>query len=290
MKYRLQGMLFVILAATALTSCVPSPALDEPLRRSRREPVSAADGWRYHRLSRCQEIDLQRPGATDEDVLRMAWELFSYGEGGDAIIELEIRLQESVIHDGLLLLTLAQLYVLAGQGEPTLVPVEGPAADTGSWDRNKSRFLSRAKQILEEARSIRPDDSCVEFLYADAVRAEGDLESAAKYSEAGLGKCSLLSSLEVIRKHQDLTPAAALQVSMDTPSYPSSAGSFRKGEVVLDVLVSPYGSVTQVEKVSSPDARLVGSATEAARSAVFKPGRMGKYPVWTWARIGIMYK
>ena len=170
-------------------------------------------------------------------MLKTAWQLFTYGEGGDAIVELEIRLKDSVQHDGLVLLTLAQLYVMAGQGETTLVPGEGPAADTGKWDLNKPRFLKRALQILEEARRVRPDDAFVEYLVADAIRAGGDLEKATEYLNTGKEKCSLLSSVEILQKYQDLLSAVAVQISMDSPVYPESAVlSSVRGEVVLDLL------------------------------------------------------
>jgi TonB family protein len=260
-------------------------------RSSGREPVTPDGGWRLHRLSRCAGADLKGTTHADTKALKLAQELFEYGEGGDAIVELELRLEESVVHDGLLLLTLAQLYVLAGQGEPTLVPTEGPAGDTGSWEKNKPRFLKRAIHLLNEARQIRPDDGCVDYLHADAVRALGDLKTADQYFMAGKGKCSLLSSLEMLARYQHLSPSSAVQTGMDSPVYPADAAADAvRGEVVLDLLVSPHGKVVQVEKVSSPDARLVKSAIKASRSSTFKPGRMGKYPVWSWARLGVVYK
>ena len=289
---RCPGLLLVLACVLTLFGCAP---VDRPVRTAGeadgREPAPAAGPWRMHRLGRCLGSDTAPGTGSDSVVLDTARDLFAYGEGGDAIIELELYLERARDRSGLVHLTLGQLYVMAGQGEPSLVPVEGPAADTGSWERNRPRFLRRAETVLQEARRIRPDDAAVDYLLADAARAGGDMDAAEERVASGLRKCSLFSSFEILATYQMLRPTEAVQIKAVPPIYPRSAAMAGiRGEVELDVLVDPGGRVHQVETVSTPDARLSRAASAAVSKSEFKPGRIGKYPVWSWVRVGVLFK
>ena len=50
--------------------------------------------------------------------------------------------------DPWLIFLLAQIYVMAGQGEPHCQPLSGPAAPTGDWPRDQARWLERADLLL----------------------------------------------------------------------------------------------------------------------------------------------
>ncbi|MBU0741049.1 energy transducer TonB [bacterium] len=256
-----------------------------------REMVPPDGPWRPHELSRCVGADQAVPCRDALEVLSTAHALFLVGEGGDAVIELELYLSGQGRGEGLAWLTLGQLYVLAGQGEPSIEPREGPGAITGDWDVDRPRLLARAEKVLRVAASLRPDDSVVDFLLADAARARGDMPAAAALVEQGLGKCTLASSTAVLVRYQGLNPHPAAQTGGVEPEYPAAAARDGiSGEVVLDLLVGPTGRVSQVSVASSPDRRLGEAAVSAMRQAEFAPGRLGKYPVWSWVRATVAFR
>jgi len=130
-------------------TALPSPPTPE-VSQWQEEPVP--DGaWRPYLLKRCRQVDGMAPAA--EQALAESTELLGEWEGSDAIMVLELYLQE---HDreGLILLALAQFYVLAGQGTPQLLPREGPAADVGDWPRNQARLLARFAGKVKKALRI----------------------------------------------------------------------------------------------------------------------------------------
>jgi TonB family protein len=225
-----------------------------------------------------------------EQALAECSTLLSVGEGSDAIMVLELYLQERA-PEGLLLLALAQIYIMAGQGIPQLLPREGPAADVGDWPRNRARLLGRAQSLLQEAVVLRPDDSAVEYLLADIARARGDSVTARRAQEAGLHKCNLARSFQILRQYQDLNLYPAKGLEAAAPEYPATAARAGiEGEVQLDLLISPAGEVVQVEPVSSPAVVLTDAATAALREVRFAPARIGKYPIWSWYRVPVNFR
>ncbi len=218
-----------------------------------------------------------------------AWSLFSHGEGADAITVLELHLRDHP-RSGLVLLGLGQLYLMAGQGRPDLMPREGPAADVGDWGRNQRRLLGRAAELLRRAVALRPDDAVPEYLLADVARAGGDLEVARRSEAAGHAKCSLPQSFELLRRYQELSRHPARLRSDILPQYPRAAVERgATGEVVADLLIDPAGRVAQVVLVEAPDPDLGRAAAAAMREASFVPARIGKYPIWSWLRIPVRF-
>jgi len=222
--------------------------------------------------------------------MSQSFELFRLQSGSDAIMELEICLRRRP-REGLVLLQLAQLYLMAGQGEPELLPREGPARDVGDWPRNRERLLGRAELLLEEARSARPEDGVIDYLLGDVRRARGDSVGAVDAVNAGVAKCLPSRSVELLRRFQHLNGVAPKLVGSVAPVYPPDAASAGVGgEVVLDLLISPAGAVMQTVTVRSPDERLTAAAAAALRQAEFEPARLGKYPLWSWIRIPTQFK
>jgi TonB family protein len=216
--------------------------------------------------------------------------LLAEWEGSDAIMVLELHLQEHAA-EGLLLLALAQIYVMAGQGMPQLLPREGPAADVGDWPRNQARLLGRAATLLREAVVLRPDDSAVEYLLADVARARDDSVTAQRALAAGMHKCNPARSFEILRQYQGLNLYPAKGLEAATPVYPEEASRARiQGEVLLDLLINPAGEVVQVEPVTSPAVVLTAAAAEALRPIRFAPARIGKYPIWSWFRVPVQFR
>ncbi|MFO7653797.1 MAG: TonB family protein [Candidatus Krumholzibacteriia bacterium] len=239
--------------------------------------------WRPHWLARCSGPD-ELPQAM-EICLADALALWGRREGADAIAELEIC-RERRGADPVLDLALAQFYLVAGQGEPDLLPREGPAADVGDWERNRVRLLGRARRLLEGAARARPDDAAVDFLLADVVRAEGRAARADSIVWGALGKCSRKRSVELLRQVQALNRYPARPTAGIAPEYPEAAvRAGVAGDVVLDVLVDPAGQAAQAVEVSSPHAALTRATARAVRDVVFEPARVGKYPVWSWLRV-----
>jgi TonB family protein len=242
--------------------------------------------WRPHLLQRCRDRQ-EEPSAAALPCLREAWDLFAAREGAAAIEVLEACLRRAR-HDPLLLLTLGQLYVMAGQGEPGLVPAAGPAADVGDWRRNRRRLLARAEELLQEAWSRRPEDAAVVYLLADVARARLDTATAGRLTAVAGELCSLPESFEILQRHQQLNPYPARILESPPPEYPDAAARDRvSGRVVLDLLISPAGRIVQSVPVSSPDPRLTAAAAAALQRGRAAPARLGKYPVWSWLRIPV---
>jgi len=239
--------------------------------------------WRGHRLSDCVE-DVEVPQAVENDLAECS-ELFRDGSGSDGMIELEMALEAGRRHS-LTLLTLGQLYMMAGQGEPTLRPVEGPAADVGDWDRNRVRLLGRAESLLAEAAALRPDDGAVVYLQADVARAQGNLEMAAELVARAMTLCTGGRSFNILRFYQVLNRYPARYLGGPAPEYPQAALRERlTGEVVLDVLLDPAGAVRRTVAVKSPGESLSRAATASFGQGSYEAARIGKYPVWAWLRV-----
>jgi hypothetical protein len=201
------------------------------------------------------------------------------------MIEMEMGLEAGYRHP-LMLLTLGQLYLMAGQGDPDLLPVEGPAADVGDWDRNRDRLLQRAEDLLQEAAPSRPDDAAVDYLLADVARARGRLEEAAELMAAGMTKCTGGRSFAILWQYQQLNNYPARYLGGPSPEYPQSEVQKEvTGDVVLDVLLAPDGGIRQVEEVASPSGALTRAATASLRKGGFEASRVGKYPIWSWLRV-----
>jgi TonB family protein len=205
------------------------------------------------------------------------------------MMELELCLFEHGQH-GLVLLTLGQLYLLGGQGDPELLPSEGPAADVGDWSRNRVRLLKRAGELLDEASAERPDDAIVDYLRADVATARGDAKAADSLFALAQLKCTLPRSVATVRQLQRLNRYPAYLLTTLSPEYPRSALEKRiTGDVVLDLLISPQGTVHQVTTINSPAESLTRAAAGAARAARYRPAKIGRYPVWSWLQITAKY-
>ena len=82
-------------------------------------------------------------------------------------------------------------------------------------------------------------------------------------------------------------------VSITKPEYPALAKRMRvEGSVVVSVLVSEQGAVTEVRLVRgvSQNVGLNEAALKAARSARYRPATVGGVRVRTWANITIPFK
>ncbi len=272
------------LIAVAAVGCAPPPSTTTDATTPSTREVPPPDGpWRPHLLRSCADLDTRPLDTVSRQALDTAWDLFRSGEGADAVAELEFHLEERPRPGGLVLLTLAQLYVMAGQGVPDVAPREGPAASDGDWDADRERYLTRALDVLDRCRSRRPDDAVVDYLAGDAERARGRMEEAAELVASARRKCSYPASFEILRRYQDLQHVPATQETPVSPVWPS--GVTRGGEVVLDLLIAPDGRVAQVETVRRPG-RLLGEAAAAAfADAGFEPARVGKYELWSWQRV-----
>ncbi len=253
--------------------------------------VPPPDGpWRPHELGRCGGADGAMPTQAGMDVVALALELFQLGEGGDAVLELELHVAEKTRVDGLVLLTLSQLYVLAAQGKPTVEPGEGPAAMSGDWISDRPRLVARAEEVLRRAAEQRPDDSAVDYLLADAARCRHDMTIADALFELGKTKCSSPEGMAVLIRYQELNPHPARQLKGVDLDYPAAAARDGvSGEVVMDLLIAPSGQVVQVTIVAEPDRRLGNAAAAAMEKAGFSAGRIGKYPVWSWTRVTVAF-
>jgi hypothetical protein len=220
-----------------------------------------------------------------EKVLGICSELYRHGSGSDGIIELEMALEEGNNHP-LIYFTLGQLYLMAGQGNPDLMPGEGPAADVGNWDRNKKRLLGRSRELLAKAGQHLTTDGSVEFLLADVARASGDYNRADELAFTAAGMCLGGRTIQIMRMYQQLTVKPAELLAGDGPIYPE--GSLNKGisgPVTLDLLINPQGQVRQAVVVDSPAEDLSLAAAAGLFRSYFQPGKIGKYPVWSWLRV-----
>ncbi len=273
---------------SSLVSCAAGPAQtpsgQAPSAPDLLQEAPVPDGvFREHRLARCREdVDVPRQV---ERYLGTCSEFFRGGSGSDGMIEMEIGLREGHRHS-LMLLTLGQLYMLAGQGNPDLLPVEGPAADLGSYARNKPRLLDRARELLTEALAKRPDDAAVEYLLADVARAYGDNEQAALLAARGRAKCTGGRSVGILQMYQELYEHSPRYLDGPAPKFPQAAvDKGIGGDVILDLLLSPAGEVRQYLVVQSPAESLTRAAWQSLRRGQFEAASVGKYPVWSWLRV-----
>ena len=275
-----------------LGACAPAPdpqsalpPAPPPAGRADLAETPPPDGpWRGHRLARCPTDAVAPPIVETE--LGLCSELYRSGSGSDGMIELELTMVETDRHPWVLL-TLGQLYLMAGQGVPELMPNEGPAAETGDWERDRVRLLGRARALLEEAGLALPDEAAVDYLLADVARAGRDMEGAAELVSRGLDKCTGGRAFRIMQLYQDLNLYPAELLETPPPDYPAEAvAAGIAGKVVLDLLLDPAGRVRQVVVVSAPSSGLAAAAEAAFRSSRFAPARVGKYPVWAWLRTG----
>jgi TonB family protein len=285
---RIALLLFLALALQGCASSLPdsesevtptSGAVREDLQET---PVPEGE-WRPHSLSSCrQDVDVAQ---VVEGYLGICSEYFRDGSGSDGMIEMEIGLEEGHRHS-LMLLTLGQLYLMAGQGDPDLLPVEGPAADVGDWDRNRTRLLRRAEDLLHEAAETRLDDAAVDYLLADVARAGGDQAKAAELVASGMLKCTGGRSFGILWQYQQLNNYPPRYLGGSSPEFPQTAlDKGIEGDVVLDVLLSPAGEVRQLVVVDSPARSLSKAAEASLRKGRFEAARVGKYPIWSWLRV-----
>ena len=245
-------------------------------------PVPDGD-WRPHRLSSCRE-DVDVPTVV-ERYLGICSEYYRDGSGSDGMMEMEFGLADGHRHS-LMLLTLGQLYLMAGQGDPDLLPVEGPAADVGDWDRNRVRLLRRAEDLFQEAARTRTDDAAVDYLLADVARARGDQALAAERVASGMTKCTGGRSFGTLWQYQKLNKYPPRYLGGPSPVYPQNAvENGVTGDVIIDVLLSPAGEARQLVVVESPSESLARAAAVSLRKGGFEGARVGKYPIWSWLRV-----
>ncbi|MCP4574210.1 MAG: energy transducer TonB [bacterium] len=283
-----------LLLLAVLASCAPPPPpatapVPVPCPASGLAEVPAPnEGWRGHVLARC----VPEPGvpAEVERLLGLCSNYFREGSGSDGMTELELALERGERHP-LVLMALGQLYVMAGQGEPALLPNEGPAADTGNWESNRLRLLARAGALLEEAGRSRPDDAAVDYLLADAARAGRAFGRADELADRGRGKCTGGRGFALLQLYQQLHRYPAKLTACGSPDYPRSALARRiTGVVTIDLLLDPDGAPRQTVAVASPDAALTAAAEKVFRAASYDPARLGKYPVWAWLRVSTTFR
>ena len=281
----------ILAVALVLSGCASTPSVT-PVDDIATVPVVSTDlhetppapgAWRPQQLAGCpQDTAVSK---VVERYLGICSEYFRDGSGSDAIVEMEMGLEQGYRHS-LMLLTLGQLYLLAGQGDPDLLPNEGPAADVGSWERNQARLLQRAEDLLLEAAATRSHDAAVDYLLADVARAQGNPLGAAERVATGMGKCTGGRSFGILRLYQDLNNYPPRYLGGPSPEYPQSAlGKGVVGDVILDVLVSPAGEVRQLVAVQSPAESLTRAAESSLRNGRFEAARVGKYPIWSWLRV-----
>jgi hypothetical protein len=264
------------------------PVPSEPGLADLTERLAPPGGWREHRLARCTD-DLDIPAAV-EKLLALSSEFYREGSGADGIVELELAYAAGQ-HHPLVLTTMGQLYLLAGQGKSSLLPHEGPARDVGTWARNQPRLLGRARVLLEAAGQAWPDDAGIDYLLADVQRAAGDTLSAAALVSRAAAKCTGGRSFRVMQLYQVLNRYPARHEGGPPPVYPAdSLDLHEEGEVVVDLLLSPAAEVRQVHIVSTPSAALADAAAVCLRQGRFAPARLGKYPVWSCLRVTVAFR
>lgn len=253
---------------------------------SAEQPVPE-NGWRVHQLSRCTRP--APPLSAAKAVLDEALELFHLANGGDAVVVLEDAL-ESMPRSPWLRLLLAQIYILAGQGEPHCLPYAGPAAPRGDWPEDRRRILERADHLLADLAGTWSDDGVVWFLRADAARALDRLEEAGQYDLQGRRCCSRRETLVFVSDVRDLTRKPAELITPIVPEYPQECLRKRiRGTVVLDLLIDPEGRVAESVTINRVDRRLATAAAAAAREAGYQAARVGYYPVWSWIQVSVKF-
>jgi TonB family protein len=250
-------------------------------------PPRGGDEWRPHRLARCgRHLPPSGPARAVYDEAR---ELFELRNGGDAVVVLEMGLEQSGRNPWLLLL-LGQLYLMAGLGEPHCVPSTGPGAPRGDWQEDQMRLFDLADARLRQLAGLWPDDAIVAFLRADVARARGDAAAAAEYDLAGRALCTHTSSLDLLRELRNLRDRPPRVVTPLAPQYPPSCiEDGVEGEVLLDLLIDPQGRIAEVSVLDRPDGRLAAAASEAARDAGYQAGQVGPYPIWAWLRVPVRF-
>ena len=252
------------------------------------DEVPPPDGvWRAHHASWC-ESDETAPQAV-ENLLGLCSEYFREGSGTDGMLELEYALESGQRHP-LLLMTLGQLYLIAGQGEPDLLPPEGPAADVGNWAQNKRRLLARSESLLREAAARRPNDAAIDYLLADVARSREDWTAANQLTAEGMEKCTSGRGFATLVLYQQLNKYPGSYLGGPGPDYPQSA--LKKGvsgEVILDLLISPGAEVRQVVVVESPNFALSKAAANSLKKGNWEAARLGKYPIWSWLRVNTSF-
>lgn len=246
--------------------------------------IPPEDGaWRVHRASWCEDGGYVPPAV--EKLLGLCSEYFRQGSGTDGMLEMELALEDGLRHP-LLLLTLGQLYLIAGQGEPDLLPPEGPAADVGNWQQNKRRLLARAEALLREAAEGRPDDAAIDYLLADVARSREDWQKANELMVLGVQKCTSGRGFATLVLYQQLNRYPGTYLGGPGPEYPELALKKQiSGDVVLDLLISPAGEVRQAVVVDSPHFALSKAAATSLEKGAWEAARLGKYPVWSWLRV-----
>ncbi len=255
---------------------------------SRADEVPPPDGpWRAHQLQRCGRPAPAAPAV--RVVLEEARELFDLANGGDAVVVLEAGLGRHPTSPWLKLF-LAQVYILAGQGEPHCLPTGGPAAPTGDWPTDRRRCLARADHLLSQLGGDWRDDGIVWFLRADAARAMDDPEAAGAFDLEGRRCCTRQESLSFIAGLRDLGRKPAELLTPIVPEYPQECLRRRiQGRVVLDLLVDPQGRVAEAVAVNRADRRLEAAAAEAAAGAGYQAARVGYYPIWSWIQVSVSF-
>ncbi len=277
------GVLVVAAGCASGPGRPPEKSPASPAGGGMREQVVPEGVFREHILARCVRED-PVPSVV-ERYLGISSEYFREGSGSDGMIELELGLAAGHRHP-LLLMTLGQLYLLAGQGNPDLLPVEGPAADVGSYEQNKPRLLGRARQLLAEAVRKRPDDAALDYLLADVARTLGETARADSLVARGHGKCTGGRSFRILQLYQELYRHPPRYLGGPAPEFPQVAvDKGIGGDVVLDLLLSPAGEVRQYEVVESPSAALSKAAWQSLRAGRFEAASVGKYAVWSWLRV-----
>lgn len=251
--------------------------------------IPPSDGpWRPHLLARCQKHFPPRGRVLE--YVDEAQHLFRSHNGGDASELLEIAIAEQGGHPWLLLL-LAQIYLLAGQGEPHCLPSSGPLAPGGDWSRDRERLLERGEDLLNQLARIWSDDSVVDFLAADLARIRDDHAGAAELDHLGRRNCSHMESLELLASLRGLHRRPAELLTLPDPAYPAAAIARRaQGEVVFDILIDPFGRVHTVHQVGRADADLARSAMQAIRDGGYQAACIGYYPVWSWLRVPVRFR
>lgn len=269
-----------------LPAAVPSPATLARPDLDESPPPKAV--WREHRLARCRD-DLDVPAAV-ERLLAESSEFFREKSGSDGIVELELACRAGQRHP-LVLVTLGQLYLLAGQGDPSLLPREGPARDVGSWARNQPRLLARARELLSEAATVWTDDAGLDYLLADVARTAGDTLTSRALMSGAIEKCTGGRSFSLMQFYQQLNRYPARHEGGPPPDYPAAELAERvQGEVVVDLLLNPAAEVRQAFIVSAPAPGLADAAVACLRQGRFTPSRLGKYPVWSWLRVTVAFR
>ncbi len=269
-----------LVASLLLAAIIASPTVAG-------ERPSGDAAWRpHHHTHRARFLPRHTP---EREAIAEARELFELEAGGDAIVVLEDALADHPRSPWLRLM-LAQIYVLAGQGEEHCEPYGGPARARGDWPADRRRYLERADRLLGDLAGSWRDDGLVWFLRADAARAAGDLDAASRYDAQGRERCTRLDTLEFVTELRDLGRKSAELLTPIVPEYPAGCLQERiTGEVTLDVLIDPHGRVAETVPARRADRRLIDAASQAAAAAGYQAARIGYYPIWSWIQVSVNF-